>query len=342
MALLKKPSLIILAVIILVIAIVLGSFVYLYLNTQRSSSSELQNLTFGDIGSDPLGALVHVAKDQNLFADNGINMTIVNTVTGPNTISAVLNGQVNFGTSLEYAFVANSVLKTGNLSIVSSIDRSNVIFLCARTDKGVYNVTDLTGKKIGLSLQQSSLFYLARFLNLNGMNVTNVTLVDLPPAQWVNALVNGTVDAIVAGKSYIQQAENELSSNTIVFSVQSDQLSYSLVFCRNDWIAQHPQLVKQFLVALTQAQEYVASHPSETKVMIEKEYNATEAYVNQIWSDHQFGVSLDQSLLLAMQDEVRWLIENNLTNATSAPNFLNYIYFEGLETVKPNSVTIIH
>ena len=337
----RKRKKLAMSVIILVAAIFLSSFVYIYLSSQSSFSGKLENVTFGDIGSDPLGAIVHIAKDQGLFVKNGINISITNTVTGPNTINAVQTGQVNFGASLEYAFVANSVLREGNLSIISSIDKSNIVFLCARTDKGIETAADLNMKRIGLSLQQSSFFYLVRFLQLHGVSMQSVTLVDLQPNQWVNALTNGTVDSIVAGRSYIQQAESLLPNNTVVFSVQSDQLAYSLVFCRNDWIAQHPQLIKNFLTALSQAQNYIINHPSETKVIIEQEYNATVAYVNQIWPDHHFAVSLDQSLVLAMQDEARWLIQNNLTNATNVPNFLNYIYSDGLSSVKPGAVNVI-
>jgi NitT/TauT family transport system substrate-binding protein len=42
-----------------------------------------------------------------------------------------------------------------------------------------------------------------------------------------------------------------------------------------------------------------------------------------------------------MQDEARWLINNNLTTATSVPNFLNYVYVDGLKSVSPESVNII-
>jgi NitT/TauT family transport system substrate-binding protein len=52
-------------------------------------------------------------------------------------------------------------------------------------------------------------------------------------------------------------------------------------------------------------------------------------------------VTLDQSLILAMEDEARWMIANNLTNATEVPDFRNYIYEEGLRAVRPGSVNII-
>ena len=199
--------------------------------------------------------------------------------------------------------MANSVLKTGNLSIIATMDKSQIVFLITRKDSGIQNIADLKEKKIGLTLQMSSLFYFGRFLELNNINIQNVTLVNLQPSDYVNAFVNGTVDAVVAGRSYIQQAEEELPNGTITWSVQSDQQAYSLVFCRNDWITQHPDLVNRFLKSIIQAEDYLVNHPAEAESIIQKDYNATDAYMNQIWPDHQFSVSLDQSLILAMQDE---------------------------------------
>jgi hypothetical protein len=75
--------------------------------------------------------------------------------------------------------------------------------------------------------------------------------------------------------------------------------------------------------------------------IVAKTLNFSAEYLQTVWSDYQFSVSLDQSQLLAMEDEARWLINNNLTDATDLPNFLNFVYLDGLETVKPNSVNII-
>jgi hypothetical protein len=60
-----------------------------------------------------------------------------------------------------------------------------------------------------------------------------------------------------------------------------------------------------------------------------------------VWPDHQFALSLDQSLVLAMEDEGRWMIDNNLTGEKTIPDFRKYIYTRGLEGVKPDSVNII-
>lgn len=57
--------------------------------------------------------------------------------------------------------------------------------------------------------------------------------------------------------------------------------------------------------------------------------------------DHQFSLSLDQSLLTAMNDEGRWAINNNLTAEKTLPHFKEYIYTKGLKETKPDFVNIV-
>ena len=52
-------------------------------------------------------------------------------------------------------------------------------------------------------------------------------------------------------------------------------------------------------------------------------------------------LSLDQSLVTAMEDEGRWMIDNNLTTEKTIPNFRYYIYSKGLMEVNPDAVNII-
>ena len=75
--------------------------------------------------------------------------------------------------------------------------------------------------------------------------------------------------------------------------------------------------------------------------MVKKRLNYSDTYIAGIWPEHQFSLSLDQSLVLAMEDEGRWMINNNLTGEKTIPDFRNYIYESGLLEIKPESVNII-
>jgi hypothetical protein len=108
--------------------------------------------------------------------------------------------------------------------------------------------------------------------------------------------------------------------------------------CRGDWIASHQEQINRLLRSLIQAEEYVIDHPDEAKAIVQKRLNYTDIYMESMWPEHQFSLALDQSLLIAMNDEARWMINNNLTSERTMPNFRDYIYTEGLEEVKPESV----
>jgi len=69
--------------------------------------------------------------------------------------------------------------------------------------------------------------------------------------------------------------------------------------------------------------------------------NFDETYTEIIWPRYQFALSLDQALVLAMEDEARWIIKNNVTTEKKVPDFVNYIYVDGLRAVKPDAVNII-
>jgi NitT/TauT family transport system substrate-binding protein len=126
-----------------------------------------------------------------------------------------------------------------------------------------------------------------------------------------------------------------------MWSVQSNQEGYGLIFGSNSWISQNPDLVIRFLKALNQAENYLINNPSAAESITQKALDRTDAEITELWSQVSWSLSLSQSLVFAMQEESQWLIQNNLTTATTTPNFLNYIYVNGLESVNPDSVNIV-
>jgi ABC-type nitrate/sulfonate/bicarbonate transport system substrate-binding protein len=109
----------------------------------------------------------------------------------------------------------------------------------------------------------------------------------------------------------------------------------------NEWITKHPDLVGRFLKSLAQAEDYAIRNPAEAKAIVQKSLNLDAAYMETVWSQNQFSLSLDQSLIVTMEDEARWIIKNGLTTEKQVPDFLNYIYEDGLKAIKPETVTII-
>jgi ABC-type nitrate/sulfonate/bicarbonate transport system substrate-binding protein len=213
------------------------------------------------------------------------------------------------------------------------MSKSYIVYFVGLTSRGIRNVSDIKGTILE--------FYLGRFLDLHGMSIRDVTLINIPQGQTTAAIANGSVDAVVTREPYLSQIREPHVNGTVSWSVQSSQAVYSILVCRNDWIKQHPDLVRRFLKSLAQVDGYMVLHPAEAKAILQKRYHYDDAYVERVWPENQFSLRLEQSLTTAMEDEGRWMIANNLTTEKTIPDFRNYIYTKGLEVVKPDAVNIV-
>ncbi len=316
-----------------------GVAAWYLINPSESYSGTTEPIILGGLVSDA-NAMIFTAEDQHFFAANGINFTFKTYDTGLGTIDELLKGFVDIAGAAEYPVVAKAFQKE-NISIIASMSKSDNVYLIGLTDRGIRNIADLKGKKIGLPRGTIMEFYLGRLLDLHGMSIRDVTQINLPPGQADDAIANSSVDAVVTWEPYLSQIQEHHANGTVIWSVQSSQAVYSVLVCRNDWIRQHPYLVRKVLSSLAEAEGYIVQHPDEAKSILQRQYHYSDEYVARVWPEHQFSLSLDQSLITAMEDEGRWMINNNLTGEKTIPDFRGYIYTRGLEEAKPGSVNII-
>jgi len=287
-------------------------------------------------------ALFWIAQDQNFFGQNRLNVTPRRYDTGVGSLDGLLNGEADLAVGANEFPLVGRALQKEAIRTIGTIAKSEFIYLIGRKDRGIEKVSDLKGKRVGTTFRTIAHFFLGRSLELNGMNIDDITLVEVKtPDEWVNAIVNGDIDAVVTAQPYANAAKDRLGANAIVWSVQSSQPLQTQVISTDEWISKHPDFVNRFLKSLVLAEEYVIHNPAEARAIVQKRLNLDAIYMETVWSQNQFSVSLDQSLIIAMEDEARWLIENNLTAEKQVPDFLNYIYVDGLEVVKPNAVNII-
>jgi NitT/TauT family transport system substrate-binding protein len=113
------------------------------------------------------------------------------------------------------------------------------------------------------------------------------------------------------------------------------------VVATQEFISRNPGKVEKLLRALVRAEEFVRKNPSEAQ-RITANFNGLDiGIVREIWPDSDFTLTLDQPLILALEDESRWAIKGGLTKAKEVPNYLDYIYVDGLKSVKPEALMIL-
>ena len=310
-----------------------------YPRAQKGYPGKMESIT---IGTAPLesSALIYIAEDRGHFTDNGLSVTVRSYDTGASAFDGLLKGEVDIATPAEYPLIG-AAFKGEKVRAIASIDKVSYFYLIGRKDRGIKEISDLKGKKIGVVRKTIAEFFLGRFLDLNGLKIEQVTLVEVSPSRSEEAIIKGDVDAILSRPPYISPMEERLGVNAVIWPAQSGQALYAILIGRNDWIEGHPEAIKRLLRSLAQAEEYLIRYPAEAKAVLRKKLNLTDPNLTEGWSENQFSLSLDQSLIAAMEDQARWMIANKLANAKEIPDFLNYIYVDGLKAVKPEAVNII-
>jgi NitT/TauT family transport system substrate-binding protein len=287
-------------------------------------------------------ALFYVAEDRHFFSQNGLNITSRKYDTGVASLGGILNGEAEIAVGIAEFPLVGRAFEKEKIRIIGNIDKAEFIYLVGRRDLGIEKASDLKGKRVGTTFGTVAHFHLGRFLNLHGMDIRDITLVDVKtPEEWVNAVVSGDIDGISTAQPYANLAKERLGAKAVVWPAQSGQPLYGLVISTNQWITKHPEPARRFLKSLAQAEEYLIRHPAEAKAIVQKRLNLDAAYLETVWSQNQFSLSFDQALIVTMEDEARWMIANRLTTEKQVPDFMSYIYEDGLKAVKPEAVNII-
>jgi NitT/TauT family transport system substrate-binding protein len=333
----KKIAFAVMAVIAITSSI--GSAVWPFPNFGTTGSGTPESIT---IGTSPVegSSLIYIADDRGYFAMNGLNVTIRGYDTGRANVDMMKKGDADISVSSEYPLVTEA-FKKESISVIGTIDKFQTQYIVGRKDRGIENTSDLKGKRVGVSRGTIREFYLGRFLNLHGISLKDVDIVNVPTLESADAIANGSVDAIIYYPPYIDTLKDQIGDKVVIWPAQSSQLTYEVIACRNDWAASHTETIGRLLGSLALAEQYTINHPEEAKAIVHKRLNFTDKYMAAVWPDHHYSLTLDQSLISAMEDEARWMIENNLTAEKQVPNFLDYIYEDGLKAIKPESVNII-
>lgn len=293
------------------------------------------------LGMDIIASLITIGQEQGFFSQEGLEVTIRKYPTGKAAFEGMLAGEVDMASVAETPIVFKSFGQQ-DFSILTGLSFSdNFVKIAARKDKGILKPADLRGKRIATPQGTVFHFFSHLFLIKNGLSENDVRLLFKKPEELISGLVRGEFDAFSFREPSISEAKKLLGDKAVVFADPGLCLQTFNMVALKGLIKDKPETIKRVLRALIQAEEFSKKYPDKAKKIISRYMEISETEMAVVWSDVAFRVSLDQGLLLSLEDEARWVINNKLTDKTKVPNYLDFIYFDGLKAVKPEAVTII-
>jgi ABC-type nitrate/sulfonate/bicarbonate transport system substrate-binding protein len=148
--------------------------------------------------------LIAVADEKGYFKEAGLDVALDFQASGRGALDAVCRGKAQVATVADIAFSARAS-KEHSIRIFASIGTTVGSQIIARRDRNIQNPCDLKGKRVGFSANTVSDYFLYAFFMTEGIPLKNVTAVNLPPAQQVEAIVKGDVDAVSAFETFGKQ-----------------------------------------------------------------------------------------------------------------------------------------
>jgi NitT/TauT family transport system substrate-binding protein len=286
------------------------------------------------------GMLVYLAEALGHYRQNNLNVIIKDYKSGKQATDAMLAGQADISTATDFVFVSNGI-DHADLRTIGTIAMADVCELVARKDQGILAPKDLKGKTIGITKKSVGEFMLGRFLLFNDLLMEDVRIVDLTPGELIGSITSGQIDAALTWDPNIYTIKNILGKNAVNWGAQSGQDFNFILITREKWIERHFAAGKRLLTALVQTEQYVQLNPTKARAFIQERFSYSDQYVSYIYSRHKFRVTLPQALILTMEDQAQWRIDNRLAKQIEVPNFLTYIHTDMLAKVNPESITII-
>ncbi len=137
--------------------------------------------------------------------------------------------------------------------------------LVTMATSGIKTVADLKGKKVAATLGTDPFVFLVRSLAQNGMTLKDIQFVPLQHADGKKALLSGEVDAWAGLDPLLAQAE--IDNGAILFARDPDLNTYGILNTREDFIQNHPAIIKRVVQAYEKARLWAIANPAEFKAL---------------------------------------------------------------------------
>lgn len=191
--------------------------------------------------------------------------------------------------------------------ILASISHSiGLNFVMARDEAGIQIPDDLAGKRIGVMRRTNAEFLLNAFLEYHGLSIDSVTLRDMPTAAVFDGLLEGRLDAGVLWEPWVTRLETEADARFHSFEVSNVYTARWLLVTRDDVVAEQFELGVAVLQAYRKAIDYMDQHPDEAIELYASHGDLPAELVRERWDNLIYGLSLNWSLLGALQQQIEW------------------------------------
>lgn len=133
----------------------------------------------------------------------------------------------------------------------------------------------------------------------------------------------------------------KLGDQGVLFTAKGIYNPFFIVAATKAFIHSHPQVVEKFIRALYNASQFIIANPRSSRAIVSRYLKIDCHVLEELGATYLFNVTLEQSLVLELENQTHWSIRSKKTVPKQLPNYLDFIYIDALKKVAPQNMTII-
>jgi ABC-type nitrate/sulfonate/bicarbonate transport system substrate-binding protein len=224
------------------------------------------------------------------------------------------------------------------LAALRSVD--NLAQIVGRADKGIRSTTDLKGRRVGITKGTAPHYFLDLELVGQGLSEKQITPVFLKSDKLISSLSGGKVDAIAVTNTMAYKARQKLGDRAIILQNPGLCRNYSLLVTMQGYAKNQHERINSFLKALHEAEQFKKLSPAKSQELIIAALKISEIEYSAVLKSFDDRLTLDNGLIMTLEEHARWVIEKKMVNAPRIPNYLNTIEATHLQKISPDSVRL--
>jgi len=196
------------------------------------------------------------------FAKDGITIRWVQTLGSNKALEFLNAASIDFGSSAGAAALVAKI--NGNpIKSIYVYSQPEWTALVTRKDTTINKIADLKGKRVAVTRGTDPHIFLVRALLSVGLSEKDITPVLLQHPDGKIALIRGDVDAWAGLDPMMAQAEIEDGAR--LFYRNKDANTWGILSTREEFLKDHPDLVRRVLAVYEEARKYSLAHYDELK-----------------------------------------------------------------------------
>lgn len=242
------------------------------------------------------------------FGADGIKVEVVRLNNGADFVDGVSTGSVDIGIYGDQPIIA-AITGGKKLQIIGrSGDDSAGYKIVTSQNSGINSLSDLKGKKVGITLGTNGHKVLIQSLKSVGLTLDDVEVVNLSSANSIAALKNGKIDA-TAGYT---GTGADLGSFKVIKEYKDVARSIHVIAAGTDFLSEYPELAARVLKVIQKTGLWINNNRSEAIKKIVEIGGYTEAQATAIYDAEVWNVQWDAKDAEVIEYTSQWLYESDV------------------------------